>query len=98
MRILKKIHDNLALSTNEAIYLKKWQKNKLPKQSRKVTKRSMGSLSDADKTLIQKGNSVNFINCEDYPLNDFILEFSLFFDEKFLQEVLIFIIELPYFS
>ena len=87
LRILKKLHDSSALSQNEQIYLKKWQKGKLPKEARKVTKRSLGSLSEADKVLIEAGNSVSFRNCHEYPLNDFIMEFSLFFDEKFLQEV-----------
>ena len=87
MRLIKKIHENIPLSSNEQLYLKGWKNSTLPSKSLKVTKRSIRSLQETDKTLISKTNQASLSNCQDFPLSDFILEFSLFFNDKFLEDV-----------
>lgn len=86
-RISKKVHDNLPLSENEKTYLNHWRTGTLQKNPCKATKRSIGSLPQADKDILKKISSASFEGCMEFPLNDLILEFSQFFDEKFIQEV-----------
>lgn len=87
LRIIKKIHENIALSPKEKTYLNKWVTSSLPKKHKETTKRSLNSLSKQDKHLIQKTNYFTIDSYGAYPLNDFIFEFSQFFDDRFLEYV-----------
>jgi len=54
----------------------------------KATKRSIGSLQQSDKEILAKITCASFAGSVEFPLSDLILEFSLFFDEKFVNEVI----------
>lgn len=47
----------------------------------------MGSLQAFDRDLIEKNQFVSIEKCLEFPLSDFIMEFSLFFNDKFLEQV-----------
>lgn len=86
LRIVKKIYDGLELNKNEQTYLEKWKKNEIPRSYR-ITKRALKSLQKEDKDLLESKNNISIHTSREYPLSEFILEFSQFFDDKFVEIV-----------
>lgn len=87
MRIIKKLHENIALTAKEKTYLNKWVTSSLPKKHKETTKRCLESLSKQDREIIQKTSYFTIDAYGKYPLNDFIFEFAQFFDDRLLEYV-----------